>query len=818
MTYFTTFGKHAAYLLALVAILVITGGDTFAQTPPNLGTAASYGAFSGAGAIGNTGLTVVHGDIGTYVGSFTGFPPGQYTGAKHVADAAALAAKNDLILAYNSMNDAAHAIIFDTALNATMGNGQVLTPRTYGRSDLTTISGTLTFDAKGNTNGVFIIKIRAALNVSANTHIVLINGAQAANIYWAVDGAVSILDNSTFKGTIVANGAIHLYGGSTLEGRALAVVGAITLASNYVSGPGGVVPANTLVVITPAPGDTIRGGTPGYRITWGGTGIASHKTFELSLDSGLTWTTIGSITADTFMYAWNVPDTSSKKAFVRITDANNLRGVSGLFTIASSRPPASIIVVHPALGELITGGTQNFQITWTGASIAPQKTFELSLDSGLTWKPIGTITADTFAYGWNVPDTVSTRALIRITDKNGVTGKSGLFTIRSSKLVVVRPALGEIITGGTKNYQITWTGSSLTAQKTFEYSLDGGQTWKPIGTITADVFAFSWNVPDTSSTTALVRITDKNGVTGTSGLFTIKSTVVPVSSIVVTRPAAGEIIAGGSTNYLITFTAVNTTQQKMFEYSLDGGAIWNFIGIQTSDAQTFNWPNVPNVATTQALIRITDANLVTGVSGLFTIKVTPGIGSIDGITLDGLDSKGNIDNNKTLGISWTYTPDIGTTVEIEYSLDYTATWNHIATQLVSDLATTPWLTPMTGYYNPVFIRVTSSKGMTRTSSPFSIGTKSAVSANAPTAGYSVSNYPNPANDQATISFTLPVQNDVTVTVTDGLGREVSRVVSKHFNAGTSSIALNTSKLAAGMYSYSVQAGTTRLSGRMSIVR
>jgi hypothetical protein len=130
MTYFTTFGKHAAYLLALVAILVITGGDTFAQTPPNLGTAASYGAFSGAGAIGNTGLTVVHGDIGTYVGSFTGFPPGQYTGAKHVADAAALAAKNDLILAYNSMNDAAHAIIFDTALNATMGNGQVLTPRT----------------------------------------------------------------------------------------------------------------------------------------------------------------------------------------------------------------------------------------------------------------------------------------------------------------------------------------------------------------------------------------------------------------------------------------------------------------------------------------------------------------------------------------------------------------------------------------------------------------------------------------------------------------------------------------------------------------
>jgi hypothetical protein len=718
----TNLGKQATILVAFL-LLLLTSATSFAQTPPALGTASTYGAFSGNGAIDNTGLTIVNGDIGTYVGSFTGFPPGIYTGTKNVANAAALTAKNDLTLAYNSLNDATHAVIFDTAISATMGNGQVLTPRTYGRSDITTLAGTLTFDAKGNTAAVFIIKIRAAFNVSAKTKIQLTNGAQAANIYWAVDGAVSILDSSTFKGTILSNGSIHLYTATMLEGRALAVVGAITLASSIVTMP--VAVTNSLVIITPAKGDTIKGGTQNYQITWSGTGIQAHKTFEFSLDSGLTWTLIDTINSATFTHNWNVPDTASKKALVRITDANNLRGVSGLFVITSSKSAGTLVVVRPALGEIITGGTMNYQITWTGAGINAKKTLALSLDSGLTWTPIGTLNADVMSYSWNVPDTASTKALVRVTDSSGTTGTSGLFTIKSSKgttttIVVVKPALGEVINGGTQNYQIT-------------------------------------------------------------------------------------------------FTATNATPLKRFEYSLDGGANWTLIGSMSSNALAYTWPNVPNVATTQALVRITDSLGATGTSGLFTINKTPGSGSIDAVTLSGLDSKNNIDNNKSLGISWSYTGDIGTTVEVEYSFDG-ITWNHIATLPVTDQPSTTWMTPVTGSYPTAYIRVTSSKGMTKTSAPFSIGLTNAVSLNAATSGYSVSNYPNPATDRMMINFVIPVQSEVSITITDALGRAVGTIDAKHFNAGNSSISLNTAKLAAGMYTYTLQAGTTRIVGRMSIIR
>src|SRR5207253_11282694 len=115
-----------------------------------------------------------------------------------------------------------------------------------------------------------------------------------------------------------------------------------------------------------------------------------------------------------------------------------------------------------------------------------------------------------------------------------------------------------------------------------------------------------------------------------------------------------------------------------------------------------------------------------------------------------------------LDISWTYTPDIGATVEVEYSLDYGFTWVHIATVSTTETPKTSWTTPATGYYNTVYIRITSTKGMTRTSEPFSIGTKSTGSVASQQSGYSVANYPNPANGVTTISFELGTASSVTL--------------------------------------------------------
>ncbi len=809
--------RRAAYLIACF-VLFLTA-STNAQVAPELGTAKAYGAFSGAGAIESTGLTVVVGNIGTNVGEFIGFPPGIYTGEKHVADAAALAAKNDLTTGYNLLNDAIHSIIFDEALNATVGNGQVLYSKTYGREDLTTISGNLTFDAEGDPDAIFVVKIRAALNVSAFTHIRLANGAKALNIYWAVDGAVSVLDSSVFLGTVIANGAIHFYGGSTLEGSALAVVGAITLAGNSVSGPNGFGPPDSLIVLTPEFGDTLQGGQNNYQITWRGNGIGVSKTFALSLDSGLTWTNIDTVSTTGFTTGWDIPDTSSSKAIIRLTDTNGLVGYSGVFTIL---PTPEIIILTPTLNQVLVGGTLNYQITWSGTGIAELKVFEYSLDSGATWILIGGMATNGFAYAWNVPDTSSTTAMVRITDANSLRAVSKVFSITRTPIpgviTVVRPARGEVILGGTMNYRISWIGTNIASRKKIEVSLDSGATWTRISEITDNSLSISWDVPDTNTTRAFVRVTDGNGIVGVSGKFTIISSAPAPGSIVIWHPMAGEEIMGGYVNFPIAFTAINASARKTFEYSLDGGATWVVIGEADTYGQFYSWPMVPNVETSLALIRITDATGIIGLSGLFTITKMPNDGTIDALTLSGLDGNGNIDNNGVVGINWTYTGEIGTSVNVEVSLDYTATWMHVATVPTASAPYASWVTPSSGFFNPVFIRVTSTKGMTRASLPFSIGIVTAVETDLSELGYAISSYPNPTGSQTTFRVNIPQAGFATLSIFDQRGTNVGIVTSQYFAEGAYDIPYGTNELSSGIYTYVLTVNGDRLANRLVVTK
>jgi Secretion system C-terminal sorting domain len=66
------------------------------------------------------------------------------------------------------------------------------------------------------------------------------------------------------------------------------------------------------------------------------------------------------------------------------------------------------------------------------------------------------------------------------------------------------------------------------------------------------------------------------------------------------------------------------------------------------------------------------------------------------------------------------------------------------------------------------------------------------------------NYPNPFNPSTTIQFDLPETADVTITVTDMLGRQVLSVPSASFGAGANmSVQVDASSLASGLYLYRV---------------
>lgn len=215
---------------------------------PFLGTAADFVLFSTVGAVTNSGISQLTGKVGTNNGSSTFF--GNVNGGMHDNDGISAQCSDDVLNAYNEL-DSTVATFFPAPL---LGNGQILIEGVYSITGATTLDLDLILNAQGNANAVFIFQIEGPLSTNPNSKIILQNGAQACNIFWKVEGLVSMASGTTMRGTIIANNAaINMSSGDTLEGRALSTAGAISVdgvmayipigcGSPYLTGP----PAPTL--------------------------------------------------------------------------------------------------------------------------------------------------------------------------------------------------------------------------------------------------------------------------------------------------------------------------------------------------------------------------------------------------------------------------------------------------------------------------------------------------------------------------------------------------------------------------------------------
>ncbi|MFN6945851.1 MAG: ice-binding family protein [Cytophagaceae bacterium] len=206
--------------------------QTIAQGNISLSGSAGLAILAGT-SITNTGETNVTGDMGLSPGSSVGgFPPGILNGTLHINNEIATQAKLDLTAAYN---DAAGRTSTDiVTLSGNIG-GLTLTPGLYkSTSSLSISSGDLTFDAKGNSNAVFIIQIASSLTTTSGRQVFLAGGAKASNIFWQVGSSATFGTTSVFKGTVMAMESITFKTGATLDGRAMARSGAIVLEGNTI--------------------------------------------------------------------------------------------------------------------------------------------------------------------------------------------------------------------------------------------------------------------------------------------------------------------------------------------------------------------------------------------------------------------------------------------------------------------------------------------------------------------------------------------------------------------------------------------------------
>lgn len=214
--------------IKLLLILITTCALCFPKIhfgqAPTLGTTADFVLFSSVGAVTNTGITHLTGNVGTNSGSSTGF--GNVDGTMNDGDLVSGQCAADLLFLYADLS-AAIPTFFPAPL---LGNGQILVPGVYSIPSPATMNLELILDGQNDPNSLFIIQIGGAFSTNANSKVTLINGALACNVFWKVEGLVDMAANSTMRGTIVANNAaINMGSGDELEGRALSINGAITV-------------------------------------------------------------------------------------------------------------------------------------------------------------------------------------------------------------------------------------------------------------------------------------------------------------------------------------------------------------------------------------------------------------------------------------------------------------------------------------------------------------------------------------------------------------------------------------------------------------
>ena len=223
-------------IMVLAGLLLVAQSRAYATTPSpvQLGTAGNYSVFGGAG-VTNTGTTTLNADLGANIPITTSefASPSVIGGQIHAGDAQATQAESDLLAAYDSA-----AALTSTATFAGDQAGKTFLPGVYYAGAAIANSVTMTLNGQGNPNALFVFQINGALNPAASSAIDLINGAQASNVFWEVDGAVTIGATASFSGNIMADGAITVGAGSSIDGRALAIgIGAVTLANDVVTTP-----------------------------------------------------------------------------------------------------------------------------------------------------------------------------------------------------------------------------------------------------------------------------------------------------------------------------------------------------------------------------------------------------------------------------------------------------------------------------------------------------------------------------------------------------------------------------------------------------
>jgi len=221
-----------------------TAAEVSIWVPVDLGSLTTFVVAAGAGLTNSnsSGITTLGGDValdptGTCLGDgiTCSLLNPVITGTLYAADAAgiAAAAKVDLTAAYvDAMGRPPGTVVNDLS-------GLTLAPGVYtsGSTMSIAVGDYVVLDGEGDKNAVWIFQIGSSLTVNNNAQVLLVNGAQAKNVFWAAFASSTLGSDVRFQGSILAGASNSVGTDSTVVGRLLCTTGQVTLLSNAVTLP-----------------------------------------------------------------------------------------------------------------------------------------------------------------------------------------------------------------------------------------------------------------------------------------------------------------------------------------------------------------------------------------------------------------------------------------------------------------------------------------------------------------------------------------------------------------------------------------------------
>jgi hypothetical protein len=431
-----------------------------------------------------------------------------------------------------------------------------------------------------------------------------------------------------------------------------------------------------------------------HDITWYSVGSVTVPLKLYYTANGTTWNQIAAFDGvNDGTYTWTVPDDySAGFAKIKIEDSYTP-------TARSDESDKSFIIAYPTLSvtsptsSSLLSATETIQITWdnVGTLIGPMKV-EWSTNNFVTSTTIDDdIDKAVKTCNWTIEaGAVSTSTRVRVTDMGRNSGatvwaKSNAFTVLPAPVITISaPAASH--TGANawrigKQYTITWSdnGGKVSNDLKLQYSVNASNpspTWVDIATGEANDGSYNWTVPTgaSASSDCKIKIYDNTPwKTGTNLTATSATFEIAIPRINITSPAGGEYWAYGD-SAPITWTYDGIINNNLtFQYSLDGGSTYPYViaSGETNDG-TLTW-SVPDVASNNAKIKITDASSNYGGQQVIATSEVFNIISVPTITVAGPNGGETYVLGDTMPITWTSRGLQVTNVKIEYSNDNFAT-------------------------------------------------------------------------------------------------------------------------------------------------